>query len=237
MKRKILVFCTAVLTATACACAVSAAETVSGMIAGITQDGLSLHFGTDFLYVTFSENTVWDTDGELAEGDIVLVRADGCGDHSLLSADVITCYRISGTVSEISDSEEPYLILDPENGTEQLRVNPGSIPIHTAVPGSKVKIWYNGIQTRSVPPQITAMYIRGTVLQGTVTEIDDSGVIRLLKQDGEPVLLYLSEDTVVLTEPEKGKTVRVSVYPQTRLSIPAQYEVQDILPIPEKKER
>ena len=206
-----------------------AAETVTGLISSPTPEGFTLHTAEGPLPVTVTESTLWDTDGPLTEGDAAAVQLTEAEDGSLTAA-VITCCRVNGQITEVNmtEGEEPFLMLQPENGSEPLRVNLSGIPLRAAVPGIAAEIWYSGIMTRSVPPQITALYMRGTVLQGVITKVLESGNLLLQTEDGETVLLCLSEDTLMLTEPEIGKAVRASVYPAVRLSLPPQYEAQDV---------
>ena len=206
-----------------------AAETVTGLISSPTPEGFTLYTAEGPLPVTVTESTLWDTDGPLTEGDAAAVRLTEAEDGTL-TAEAVTCYRVRGQITEVNmtEGEEPFLILQPEDGSEPVRVNLSGIPLRAAVPGITAEVWYSGIITRSVPPQITALYMRGTVLQGVITKVLESGNLLLQTEDGETVLLCLSEDTLMLTEPEIGKAVQVSVYPAVRLSLPPQYEAQDV---------
>lgn len=206
-----------------------AAHPLTGLISSPKPEGFTLYTAEGPLPVTVTESTLWDTDGPLTEGDAAAVRLTEAEDGSLTAA-VITCCRVRGQITEVNmtEDEEPFLMLQPEDGSEPIRVNLSDIPLRAAVPGIAAEIWYNGIMTRSVPPQITALYMRGTVLQGVITKVLESGNLLLQTDDGETVLLCLSEDTLMLTEPEIGKAVRASVYPAVRLSLPPQYEAQDV---------
>ena len=209
--------------------ATGAEETVSGLISSPKPQGFTLYTAEGPLPVTVTESTLWDADGPLTEGDAALVQLTEAEDGTLTAA-VITCYRVRGQITEVNmtEGEEPFLILQPEDGSEPVRVNLSGIPLRAAVPGITAEVWYSGIITRSVPPQITALYMRGTVLQGVITKVLESGNLLMQTEDGETVLLCLSEDTLMLTEPEIGKAVRASVYPAVRLSMPPQYEAQDV---------
>ena len=229
MKREIAIIViglTLLLTVTALA------GTMSGMVADVTNEGFILHTEEEVIQVETSQNTVWDTDGEIEPGDAVVVNLD---ENS--NADRVTCYRLSGIVSEIVDADEPYLLLIPDDNTEPVRVNLDCAQLYSVASGIRMTIWYDGMMTRSIPPQITAQYIRGIVLEGTVTDIGENGEIWLNKDDGETVIVHCPDDIWYLAEPEIGQKIRVSVLPQVRLSIPAQYEAQDILPMNEEKVR
>lgn len=229
--RKIPMVCLAVLLLFFSTVASALAETATGMIFQVTGDGFSLHTDESVLRVAVTADTFWDTDAALTDGDVVTVHSDSPADGGVLYADRISCHTIRGIIDEaVTDTEEPYLLLLSDGGGERVRVNLGSISMRTVAPGLPALIYYNGIQTRSIPPQITAQYLRGLTLCGTIAEIEADGRLLLLKEDGETVILHLSEETHVLTDPEIGKPVSVSVLPQLRLSLPAQYEAQDILP-------
>ena len=208
---------------------IEAAPPPTGLISSPNPQGFTLYTAEGPLPVTVTESTLWDADGPLTEGDAALVQLTEAEDGSLTAA-VITCYRVRGQITDVNvtEGEEPFLMLQPEDGSGPIRVNLSGIPLRAAVPGITAEIWYSGIMTRSVPPQITALYMRGTVLQGVITKVLESGNLLLQTEDGETVLLCLSEDTLMLTEPEIGKAVRASVYPAVRLSMPPQYEARDV---------
>lgn len=229
--------CVIVLALILCVNVAASANTLTGMVMEVSQEVVALHTREGIRFTAVTTDTAWEIDDMPTIGDVVTVEFSGPTNRRTVHADAIICYKIRGTVSEIADSAEPYLILIPDGEDQAVRVNLGDIPPHTVATGIPVTVFYNGMRTRSIPPQITADYIRGPIFRGTVTGVMDSGEIRFLKEDGETVLLYISPDTVVLADLEIGTPVCVSVLPQMRLSFPAQYEAQDILPIHETKER
>ena len=209
--------------------AAASADTLIGMVTDISDEGITLYTDGGIRFAAAKADTAWETDDMPAVGDMVTVLFKRSTD-GMIHADTIICHRITGTVSEIVASEGPYLILMPDGENEAVRVNLIDIPLRNVAAGLPVTVYYNGIRTRSIPPQITADYIRGQTFTGTITYITDSGEIGLLKDDGETILLHISPDTILATELEVGIPVSVSVLPQMRLSIPAQYEAQDIFP-------
>ena len=231
------VLCTAVLTVMLFSGPPAYAEAFVGMISGRTETGFTLHTEGKTLNTVITKDTVWDVSDGLENGDVVTIFSDKPAYHGLLYAQTVTCHTLRGVISRVVEGETPYLLLLPENGMDEIQVNLPAIPPSGMAAGITVKVYYNGMQTRSIPPQITALYLRGATLRGTVTKVMENGVIRLQKDDGETVLLHPTDETVVLTTPEAGKRVEVSVLPAMRLSLPAQYEIQDILPINEQKER
>ena len=203
----------------------------TGMVTDATETGFTLYTGDEMLRVVITEQTERDVEGEPENGDVVTVRSDGSVQNGLLYADGIALHKLSGVVEEITDGEEPYLLLMPLNGAEPIRVNLRNIPASKVAASMQAQVYYDGKQTRSVPPQITALYIRGTVLRGTVETVCDNGDLILRTDPEEKVLVHLTAKTLLLTTLEAGKTVLISVLPQMRLSMPPQYEAQDILPV------
>lgn len=216
---------------------IASAGSLVGVAADIDEGGLALHTDDGIRFVSISMDTVWMTDGTPEIGDVITVHYSGPEDRVMLNADAVICYRLRGTVTEIADTDEPYLILAPEDGTGDVRVLLGDIPLYSVASGLPVTVYYNGMMTRSVPPQITADYIRGPELCGEIAGIGEDGEIRLIDANGDAVELRVSRDTLVLAEIEIGNRVRVSILPQMRLSMPPQYEAQDILLIDELEER
>lgn len=229
-----LLFSVAVWALILCSAAASA-NTLTGMAAEIGEEGIALYTCEGIRFAAVSPDTVWNTDGMPEVGDVITVQYEGPDDRRILRAKTITCFRIRGTITEISESDEPYLLLLPDDGSELVRVNLGRIPLHTVASGVPATVYYNGMRTRSIPAQITADYIRGAELQGIVTETEGTKRLCLLKDDGETVILHLSNAVVLPVRIGIGDRVRVSVLPQMRLSMPPQYEVQDIWLIDEEE--
>lgn len=210
-------------------------EIRTGMILEISETGFQMYTGDEIMTVMITESTGWDTDGILRQGDMVVICSEEPEKDGVLYADHIIDHRIRGCVTEVTEGQEPYLLLNPGEGSEWIRVNTAGLPMRSLAAGSIVDVYYDGIMTRSIPAQITALYIRGTVLGGKVLEIGENGELLILGKDGEKVLLHVTEDTLMPTEPKIGNEIKASVFPQMRLSLPAQYEAQDILVINEKE--
>lgn len=207
------------------------AETAQGMVIGFSEEGIVLYADGNIRTAMILGDTVYDTEGELHVGDVVTVSYDGC-ENGMPIAETVACHRLHGIITDIVYGAEPYLMFMPFGG-EAVRVNLTEAPSDSLAAGVPVTVYYNGMRTRSVPAQITAQYIRGTMLAGTVTDLTD-GSMRLLTESGETVILHSSGDTVIPTEIKVGNVVWASVAPPLRLSLPAQYEAQDIMKINER---
>ena len=87
------------------------------------------------------------------------------------AADIADIYMIEGIVAE--NSEEGILISTAEMGNVLVLTSDETIleGAEALVEGDYVYVDYNGMMTRSLPPQITAMVIRSYRLKGIVTEI------------------------------------------------------------------
>ena len=233
MKKAGLLFLTLIL----CGCLTAGAESLTGIVTAVSGEGLTLLTREAEHFIPVSADTVWDTDEEIGPGDAAAVYFDGYSEEGNAAADSVVCHRIRGTVLETADVPEPHLILKPDDGGETVRVNLADIPAYTAVPGMAATVYYNGIETRSVPPQITALYLRGTVLDGRIAAAAENGDIELIREDGETAVVHIAPDTLCPPGLKAGDAVRVSVLPQMTLSVPAQYTAQDIIVIDEQKGR
>lgn len=209
------------------------AETLTGMVGEVTKDGFRLYTGEGSVIAVFADGIEWNAEKLPETGDVVTVETVGPAESGAVFVKTVTLYTLRGTVSEVAAGKEPYLLLLPETGADPVRVDLGEILPESVTAGLPVTVYYNGMMTRSVPPRINALYVRGTVLNGTVTDVGENGELTVLTKEGETAVILCSEKTLLLTEPLTGKEVAVSVSPAVRLSLPAQYEAQDILPVEE----
>ena len=159
-----LVLCTTVLTVMLFSGAPAYAEAFVGMISGRTETGFTLHTEGKTLNTVITKDTVWDVSDGLENGDVVTIFSDKPVYHGLLYAQTVTCHTLRGVISRVVEGEEPYLLLLPENGMDEIRVNLPAINLSGMAAGITVRVYYNGMQTRSIPPQITALYLRGATL-------------------------------------------------------------------------
>lgn len=89
--------------------------------------------------------------------------------------------RLQGLITQVG---EGYFLMQDEtlgevrvNLDDALTVYDGIAAKDTLAPGQYVLVGYNGVMTRSLPPQVTALTVGCYVLHGIVTEILDNGCI------------------------------------------------------------
>jgi len=71
------------------------------------------------------------------------------------------------------------------------------------LPGDYVYMIYNGMMTRSLPAQITAMHIGVYVVEGSVTAVEDEFVMILREDTEEEVMMTLPENAPELKEGDR----------------------------------
>ena len=113
-------------------------------------------------------------------------------------------YYLTGQITEIADD---YIILEgTEQGTVQANlfddtVFGGKLPDELAV-GEYAQVLYDGKMTRSIPPQVTALAVDVSVLEGKVAEILEDGRVLIDRTDvmEQQVDSQMKEDGTVDTE-------------------------------------
>lgn len=115
---------------------------------------------------------------------------------------------MTGTVLEIAE-DGSYLINTAEHGDVQVLLNEETYfeTSRDISVGDYIYIDYNGMMTRSLPPQVTASIVRMHVLEGTVNEIfaDENAVLMSTETHGEVYVTLPEEwlsaeiDTEILT--------------------------------------
>ena len=107
---------------------------------------------------------------------------------------------LTGTVLEVA---EDHVLLDvAELGEVQAWVNEETVieGVDALRPGQVAVVLYNGMMTRSLPPQITAQRVSVYAVEGTVTAVEE-GCVTILRADGAgDVIVTLPEDAPELTE-------------------------------------
>lgn len=209
---------------------VTGPQTLSGLFTGeYTGNGFALSTGEGIRYVIPQKNTVWETDGEFHTGDYVTVRYEGRADAKSVNAAVINRHVLKGKVSEMSyDGDGGSFLLTPETGEGSVLVNADEEQMNMVADGSEVTVFYDGKTTRSIPPQISAQYLRGRTLTGDIICCKEG--MLLMEVDGYAAVVWYTEDTPQLVLPEPGIRVEVSVTELVTLSMPPQFRATDILP-------
>lgn len=128
--------------------------------------------------------------------------ANGQDDAEVVDENEI--YYLTGQITEIADD---YIILEgTEQGTVQVNlfddtVFGGKLPDELAV-GEYAQVLYDGKMTRSIPPQVTALAVDVSVLEGKVAEILEDGRVLIDRTDvmEQQVDSQMKEDGTVDTE-------------------------------------
>lgn len=121
--------------------------------------------------------------------------------------EIAEIFDISGEILEITPE---YILIGNEMlGEVQVNLAEGTVieGAHALEVGQTVVIMYNGMMTRSLPAQITAMHIGVYVVEGSVTAVEDEFVMILREDTEEEVMMTLPENA-----PELKKGDRVIAY-------------------------
>lgn len=209
---------------------------LSGIVLAVEDDHLLVM--TDEgqqVQVNLFDETVWSTysEGTVVPGDYVLVSYSGQMTFSLpaqIAAQVVTCYRVSGTVTGME--EDGSLLVTDADECEWLVKVPGALAEQALLlEGMEITVFFNGIATRSLPPQITAAHIRTITLTGTITEVEEKS-FTLVDAEGQEQIVHLTENVALCVALEVGAEVEVVTTNVVTASLPAQYQALEVLPAP-----
>lgn len=119
-------------------------------------------------------------------------------------------YAVAGMVTEITESGG-YVIDSAEFGPVEILVNEETYveAMRDIAEGDYIYVDHNGMMTRSIPAQVTAMAIRMYVLEGDIIEV--------LAEENAVMLMTETHGEVYVTLPEEWKDAqidseRMSVY-------------------------
>ena len=227
MKPIILILAAALLVFPVRAAGSEPEDEVSGFVLEVMDDGFTLKNGEDILSVSVTDDTDWDVDRTVRAGDYVSVRYSPVPDCEVVTAIEVRCHILTGEVSSIIPEEEAYFMLLTDNG-EAVRVNLGFVNPEIIAAGMPVTVYYSGIMTRSIPPQVTAEHIRPLTLPGEVVKAEADSLLLMIGDS--PALIRITPETLVLTGLLPGSVITVSVLPVMTLSLPPQYTAFELLP-------
>ncbi|MGN0779219.1 MAG: hypothetical protein ACI4MJ_08745 [Aristaeellaceae bacterium] len=215
---------------------------VSGVVTEITEEYVMVE-DTDGqqLQINLFEDTQMDFDAEhvLTVGESITVTYNGMMTRSLPAqiaalsirpAALPEIYDVSGMVTEIT---EEYVMIEDADG-QQLQVNLSEDTlVEYSVSGSEelsvgdyITVLYNGMMTRSLPAQMTALTIRATALTGTVTAVEESRFTMLTDEGMEVIVNGTTADWPVVAEDAR---IRVYFNGVMTLSLPGQIGAQLIM--------
>lgn len=117
--------------------------------------------------------------------------------------EVAEIFDISGEILEITPE---YILIGNEMlGEVQVNLAEGTVieGAYELEVGQTVVIMYNGMMTRSLPAQITAMHIGVYVVEGTVTAVEDGFVMISREDTAEEIMMTLPENAPELQEGDR----------------------------------
>lgn len=227
MKHFILILAAALLVFPIRAAGCEPENEISGFVSESMADGFTLKSGENIFRITITDDTDWDSTRAVRPGDYITVRYSpepGCDG---ITAKEVLCHILTGEVISVVPEEEAYFMLLTDEG-ESVRVNLGFIDPEIIAAGMPVTVYYSGIMTRSIPPQVTAEHIRPLTLTGEVVKAEADSL--LIMTGGSPALIRVTPETLILTGLLPGSVITVSVLPVMTLSIPPQYTAFELLP-------
>lgn len=139
--------------------------------------------------------------------------------------DVLTCFALQGTVT-LTEAADAFQ-LTAADGRPYL-VHCTEAELAGRYDGEQITVYYGGQQSRSIPAQVTAQYIRGCELTGIIAGVTEDGFLLTIGE--ENVIVHVTEDTLLLVPIEAGAAVSVAIAEPMLLSLPAQYFAVEVLP-------
>lgn len=218
-------------------------QSLTGVLLSVNERELVVKTDTESVIVSISEETRFEVEKPLTAGDYVNVSWLSSTETGVM-ADVVSCYLFTGVVDQVGmvcDNDGNlimhYFRLLPDTQEDPIHVNCSAEDVQRVTEGQRVTVYYNGMLSRSVPAMIFAQSIRGLTLEGEITAVEEDGSLRLhLSDRDEDVIIHMSSETLILTEVTVGSFVSAAVGPTMTLSLPAQYEALEILPLPLARE-
>lgn len=139
---------------------------------------------------------------------------------------------LEGVITEVT--EEYFVMQEKEQGEIQVNFSSESlfegVTAETIEEGQYAYVVYNGMMTRSLPPQVFAMQVSVNLVSGTVLEIGEESVT--ISQENGEAILFLPEGAPELTV---GDEIIASTTGTMTMSIPPQMTAMtvEIVPVQE----
>ncbi len=141
---------------------------------------------------------------------------------------------INGIISEIYE-DGSFLVRNGDGSDVLVKVSENTVTERAEALAAKqfVLVDYNGIMTRSLPPQITAERIYGMTLQGTVSSIEGRDVSLDTETLGQ-VIVHIPDDMAL---PALNEQILVHYDGVMTLSLPGQISALMIESVPDERAR
>ena len=100
-------------------------------------------------------------------------------------------YELHGEIIEITD--EYVLINTADMGSVQVNLSEDTVieGVDALELGQTAVVMYNGMMTRSLPPQVTALHIGVYAVSGVITEVLEDSIVIIQDETGEEIVLTL----------------------------------------------
>lgn len=100
-------------------------------------------------------------------------------------------FEIHGEITEMTD--EYVLISTPDMGDVQVNLSEDTVieGVDALEIGQTAVVMYNGMMTRSLPPQITALHIGVYAVSGVIAEVLEDRLVIVQDETGEEIILML----------------------------------------------
>lgn len=194
------------------------------------------------LQVNLSEDVAFMAE-DLMIGDYIYVVYNGMMTRSLqaqISALSLGCDKLVGVVEELS--EDGFMLrvetvvegeegVEPEIVTESYFVTGNAAKVEGLLVDMPVTVYHDGKVTRSIPPQVSASYVRLMEMEGVIDETTEEGFL-MTDVNGMQYRVALTEEARLFVAPAAGTAVRVVYNGVTTMSIPALVNGMEVLPAP-----
>ena len=171
----------------------------SDLLQVLTRDGLTVE-------AQITEDTVFEGK-DVTIGDFVEIVYNGIMTRSLpakITAQVVRDHMLMGLVSELTEAGFTLTF-----GEDVYQVNADASLLAGIQDGMFVYVFFNGVTTRSLPAQLSALHIRGQETIGTVTEMVEGGFTMTVAGEEIPYHVAIREDALLFAQVEPGMEVIV----------------------------
>ena len=144
-----------------------------------------------------------------------------------VQADEQQVFDLSGVVLEVNDE---FILIEDSDG-QQVQVNlfeDTTVEGDAIVPGALIHVLYNGMMTRSLPPQVAAMRVSCFSFTGEIAEMNQHGVLLHPDEGIDEVQVNAPDELLEGLEP--GGRVTVYFSGAMTMSLPGQIGAERIVP-------
>lgn len=199
-------------------------ETLVGEVVEVLENGFL--FQNDQwgeVQVNTDEKTIIEGQQTLLPGDYVTVFFSGAMTASLppqIYGTKVVCIKIEGEVTGITEDGKSIVVEALEKGQVVVHLPQEAISIPAV--GSYVILYYNGIETMSLPPQLNPQKMTAYgLLTGEVTQMEEDFL--MLGEGDDAVRVNISkEETIMADDIKIGDTVQVLHNGRMTRSLPPQ---------------